>query len=321
MKVLVSNNTKQFFGDQIKQVNPSIELIAIDPNDPENPSWKSIEKCDVFFLTYEFMFAADLNLAIAEPLIELCEQMNFIQTGYAGTDSPLIQNILKTNARVANASGIHAIPIANYVFAQMLRWTKRIDKHIELQKNTNWEAWGGDGELTYKSILILGYGGIGQEVGRLAKSFGMNVTATKRSSFECAFADSVQHPNKTLELLPYADFVVACLPSSKENDNIINKETLSLMKDTAMFINVGRGNAVNEDDLIKALNSGQIACAALDTTKIEPLPSLSGLWDANNCYISPHDSAHSLHAIIRMNELFCENLLNIINEKPIKNLI
>ena len=321
MKVLVSNNTKQFFGDQIKQVNPSIELIAIDPNDPENPSWKSIEKCDVFFLTYEFMFAADLNPAIAKPLIKLCEQMNFIQTGYAGTDSPLIQNILKTNARVANASGIHAIPIANYVFAQMLRWTKRIDKHIELQKNTNWEAWGGDGELTYKSILILGYGGIGQEVGRLAKSFGMNVTATKRSTFECAFADSVQHPDKTLELLPHADFVIACLPSSQENDNIINKETLSLMKDTAMFINVGRGNAVNEDDLIKALNSGQIACAALDTTKIEPLPSLSGLWDANNCYISPHDSAHSLHAIIRMNELFCKNLLNIINEKPIKNLI
>ena len=85
------------------------------------------------------MFAADLNPAIAKPLIELCEQMDFIQTGYAGTDSPLIQNILKTNARVANASGIHAIPIANYVFAQMLRWTKRIDKHIELQKNTNWE--------------------------------------------------------------------------------------------------------------------------------------------------------------------------------------
>lgn len=321
MKILVSNNTKQFFGDQIKQIDSSIELIAIDPNDCESPAWRNIDKCDVFYLTYEFMFAVDLNPKLTEPLINLCSQVRFIQTGYAGTDSPLIQTILKNDAQVANASGIHAIPIANYVMAQMLRWTKRIDKHIELQKNTNWEAWGGDGELTYKSILILGYGGIGQEVGRLAKSFGMQVLATKRSKHECSFADSIHHPDNTLQLIPDADFVVACLPSDEETTNIINKESLSLMKETAMLINVGRGNAVNEEDLIEALNSDQIACAALDTTKIEPLPMDSGLWTAKNCYISPHDSAHSLHAIIRMNELFCENLQNFSNNKPIKNLI
>jgi phosphoglycerate dehydrogenase-like enzyme len=137
----------------------------------------------------------------------------------------------------------------------------------------------------------------------------------------CPFADSIHHPDNTLKLLPDADFVVACLPSDTETTNIINKEALILMKETAMLINVGRGNAINEEDLIEALNSDQIASAALDTTKIEPLPKDSGLWTANNCYISPHDSAHSLHAIIRMNELFCENLLNLINTKPIKNLI
>jgi len=321
MKILVSNNTKQFFGEQIKQIDASIELIAIDPNDYNSPAWEDIDKCDVFYLTYEFMFAVDLNPEFAEPLINLCKQMQFIQTGYAGTDSPLIQEILSTNAKVANASGIHAIPIANYVLAQMLRWTKRIDKHIELQNNSIWEAWGGDGELTYKNILILGYGGIGQEIGRLTKSFGMNVTATKRSKYDCSFADSIHHPENTLKLIPDADFVVTCLPSSPETTNIINKEALNLMKETAMLINVGRGNAVNEEDLIDALNSDQIACAALDTTKIEPLPKESGLWTAKNCYISPHDSAHSLHAIVRMNELFCENLQNIINNRPIKNLI
>ena len=321
MKILVSNNTKQFFGDQIKQIDSSVELVAIDPNNCKSPAWADVDKCDVFYLTYEFMFAVDLNPKLTEPLIDLCKEMNFIQTGYAGTDSSLIQTILQTKAQVANASGVHAIPITNYVFAQMLRWTKRIDKHIELQKNSNWEAWGGDGELTYKNILILGYGGIGQEIGRLAKSFGMHVTATKRSFYECQFADSIQHPDNTLQLLPDADFVVTCLPSNSETTNIINKETLRLMKDTAMLINVGRGNAINEDDLVDALNSDQIACAALDTTKIEPLPKDSGLWVAKNCYISPHDSAHSLHAIIRMNELFCENLQNIINNRPIKNLI
>ena len=321
MKVLVSSLTAEYFGDQIRSVNPEVELVAIDPNNIENPAWNKITECNIFFLTYEFMFAAELNPAIETPLLKLCEQMDFIQTGYAGTDSLLIQNILKTKAKVANASGIHAIPIANYVLAQMLRWNKRIDKHIDLQSHASWEAFGGDGELTFKNILILGYGGIGQEVARLSKSFGMHVSATKRTAFNCQYADSIHHPDEMLELLPHADFIVSCLPSSKDTDDIINKATLALMKETAMLINVGRGNAVHEDDLVEALNSNQIACAALDTTKIEPLPTHSDLWKANNCFISSHDSAHSLHAISRMNELFCTNLLNHINKLPIKNLI
>ena len=321
MKVLVSSSTEQYFGDQIKSIDSSIELISINPDNPTDPSWQDIKNCDVFFLTYEFMFAAEANQELIEPLLNLCKQMDFIQTGYAGTDSNLNQSIMKNSSKISNASGIHAIPIANYVFAQMLRWNKRIDKHIELQNNVSWEAWGGDGELTYKTILILGYGGIGIEVGRLAKSFGMNVVATKRSSYECKYADEIHRPDKILELLPHADFVVCCLPASEETDDIINKETLSVMKNTSMIINVGRGNAVNEEDLIEALNSGTIASAALDTTKIEPLPSSSGLWKANNCFISSHDSAHSLHAIMRMNDLFCSNLSNYINNLPIKNLI
>ena len=321
MKVLVSSSTEQYFGDKIKSIDSSIELISINPDNPKDPSWQDIKNCDVFFLTYEFMFAAEANQELIEPLLNLCKQMDFIQTGYAGTDSNLIQSIMKNSSKISNASGIHAIPIANYVFAQMLRWNKRIDKHIELQNNVSWEAWGGDGELTYKTILILGYGGIGIEVGRLAKSFGMNVVATKRSSYECKYADEIHRPDKILELLPHADFVVCCLPASEETDDTINKETLSVMKNTSMIINVGRGNAVNEEDLIEALNSGTIASAALDTTKIEPLPSSSGLWKANNCFISSHDSAHSLHAIMRMNDLFCSNLSNYINNLPIKNLI
>jgi phosphoglycerate dehydrogenase-like enzyme len=321
MKVLVSSSTEQYFGDQIKSIDSSIELISINPDNSEDPAWEEIKNCDVFFLTYEFMFAAEANPRLEEPLLNLCKQMDFIQTGYAGTDSTLIQSIMKYSSKISNASGIHAIPIANYVFAQMLRWNKRIDKHIELQNNTSWEAWGGDGELTYKTILILGYGGIGIEVGRLAKSFGMNVVATKRSFYECNYADEIHRPDKILELLPHADFVVCCLPASEETDDTINKETLSVMKNTSMLINVGRGNAVNEEALIEALNSGTIASAALDTTKIEPLPKSSGLWKANNCFISSHDSAHSLHAIMRMNELFCSNLSNYLNNLPIKNLI
>ena len=91
-------------------------------------------------------------------------------------DDPFCQAMLKeSKAVIANASSIHAIPISHYVFSQMLRWNKRIDQHIELQQEKNWSPMGGDGELTNKTLLILGYGGIGKEVAKLGKAFRMNV--------------------------------------------------------------------------------------------------------------------------------------------------
>ncbi|MEK9780758.1 MAG: NAD(P)-dependent oxidoreductase, partial [Gammaproteobacteria bacterium] len=88
----------------------------------------------------------------------------------------------------------------------------------------------------------------------------------------------------------------------------------------SMLINVGRGTAIDEDALAKALNSKQIACAALDTTKVEPLPENSSLWTIKNCFISAHDSAHSLQAVPRTFELFLKNLSNLHASKDIENL-
>jgi glycerate dehydrogenase len=85
-------------------------------------------------------------------------------------------------------------------------------------------------------------------------------------------------------------------------------------------VNVGRGSAVNEQDLADALNNKEIAAAALDTTKIEPLENSSPLWTATNCFISAHDSAHSLLSIPRAFHLFAENIKQIKDGKQIKNL-
>ena len=213
--------------------------------------------------------------------------MKFIQTGYAGMDDPFCQAILKeSNAVIANASSIHAIPISHYVFSQMLRWNKRIDQHIELQNEKNWSPMGGDGELTNKTLLILGYGGIGKEVAKLGKAFGMNVVGIRRKPQPCEFADEVLTMDKLEEYLPVSDFMVLALPNSKDTNDLVDKYMLEKLNNSAMLINVGRGNAIKEEDLAEALNSGVISAAALDTTKNEPLEKSSALWTAKNCFIS-----------------------------------
>ena len=110
------------------------------------------------------------------------------------------------------------------------------------------------------------------------------------------------------------------LPNAKYTDDVINKKVLQKLNNSAMLINVGRGNSINEQDLADALNSGELAAAALDTTKIEPLDASSDLWTAKNCFISAHDSAHSLLGLPRSFDLFLENVKNFRENKPIKNL-
>ena len=321
MKLVIAKDTDKYFGSQLRELNFPLEILAIDPEDSSNPSWDSIPECDAFFLSYQFLFAIRDNHELFKPLLNLTKRMKFIQTGYAGMDDPFCQAMLKeSDAVIANASSIHAIPISHYVFSQMLRWNKRIDQHIELQQEKNWSPMGGDGELTNKTLLILGYGGIGKEVAKLGKAFGMNVIGIRRNPEVCEFADKVVTMDSLEEFLPVADFLVLALPNSEETNDVVDKNFLKKINNSAMLINVGRGNAVNEKDLAEALNSDILAAAALDTTKNEPLEKSSDLWSAKNCFISAHDSAHSLLGLPRAFELFLENVKNFKGNQPIKNL-
>ena len=321
MKIVVDSLISNLYESEILELDPNIEIIVLNPEDHTNPSWENVPEVDALFLSYQFLFAVRDHKHLFEPMLKLAKKAKFIQSGYSGMDDPFLQAVLKeTNAIVANASSIYGKPMANYVLAQMLRWNKRIDLHIQLQKEKNWMPNGGDGELTNKNLLIYGYGGIGKEIARIAKSFEMNVTGIRRSPVTCGFADEVKTPEDLKDMLPFADFLVTVLPDSENTRNVIDKKVLKQMNPKGMLINVGRGSAVNEQDLAEALNTGEIAAAALDTTKKEPLEKDSPLWEAKNCYITPHDSAHSLMSLPRSFNLFLENVANLKDGKPIKNL-
>ena len=255
MKIVVDNLISKLYESEILKLDPNMEIIVLNPEDHTNPAWGDIPEIDALFLSYQFLFAVRDHKHLFEPMLEVAKKAKFIQSGYSGMDDPFLQAVLKeTNAIVANASSIYGKPMANYVLAQMLRWNKRIDLHIELQKEKTWMPNGGDGELTNKNLVIYGYGGIGKEIARIAKSFEMNVTGIRRSPVTCEFADEVTTPGDLTDMLPFVDFLVTVLPDSERTRNIIDKKVFKQMNPQSMFINVGRGSAVNEADLAEALN-------------------------------------------------------------------
>ena len=321
MRIVISEDTYKFYRSELLSIDPSMEIISLNPEDSTNPSWERVPESDAFFMSYQFLFAARDIPEIFDSLLALSKRMKFIQSGFAGMDAPILQEVLKEkDILIANASSIYAIPIAHYVFSQILRWNKRIDQHIELQQSKSWTPLGGDGELTDKTLVIFGYGGIGKEVAKLGKAFGMRVTGIRRNPVDDEYADEVLGLESFEDLLPLTDYLILALPDSLQTKDIINHDVLKRLNNSAMLINVGRGTAINEQDLSEALNNNEIAAAALDTTKIEPLENSSPLWNTPNCFISAHDSAHSLLSIPRAFSLFAENIKNIKNGDQIVNL-
>ena len=304
MKICISKSTYDSFKSDFDNNCQGDEFILLDS---EGEVISGEGKPDVAFISYELMFKSLRSKKFFKKYLDLINGSSFVQGSWAGIETKEAQVLIQNSKSFCHGGGIHAIPIATYVFAQMLRSIKSIDEHIDLQKNKDWKQMTSVGELTDMTIGITGFGGIGQEVARIAKAFRMTVFATKRTPVSSDNLDRLFRPAELNEMIRDCDFVVNCLPASDETSKVFSKEQFDLMKDSAMFINVGRGESVDEESLALALKNKEIKCAALDTTDPEPLDKDSPLWTLENCFITPHDSAWGPRAPQRAVDLFVEN--------------
>tara|TARA_Y100001970_G_scaffold158998_1_gene194409 strand:+ start:28263 stop:29219 length:957 start_codon:yes stop_codon:yes gene_type:complete len=304
MKVCLSQTTYNSFKSNFDNLFDENDLIIIDSS---ANIIKGQGKPEVVFISYEVMFKAQTDNKYFKKYLNVIHGCSFIQGSWAGIESKTAQILIEKTNFYSHGGGIHAIPIASYVFAHILRRAKSIDEHIELQKQKKWEPMTSIGELTDMTIGISGFGGIGKEVARLSKAFRMKVLATKRTHSSDINLDRLYKPESLEEMLVKSDYIVNCLPASSETIKTYSSPQFKEMKESAMFINVGRGETVDEPSLIKALKEGQIDSAVLDTTDPEPLSADSELWDLKNCFITPHDSAWGPRAPQRAVDLFVEN--------------
>ncbi len=318
MKICLSEFTYKSFEELLEKNFKNDEFILIDS---EANITSGEGKPDIALVSYELMFKALKSESFFERYLALIDESSFVQGSWAGTESPQAQALISHAKIFSHGGGLHAIPIATYVFAQILRSIKSIDAHIELQREKSWKQMMSVGELTDMTIGITGFGGIGQEVARIAKAFRMKVYATKRTPVISDNLDQLFKPSELDEMLPLCDFVINCLPSSEETYRVFSKFRFELMKTSSMFINVGRGESVDEVSLAEALQEKKILCAAIDTTDPEPLDSSSPLWTLENCFITPHDSAWGPRAPLRAVELFIDNYRRLKEGKKLLNQV
>ena len=317
MKICISEFTFNSFKDTFDEALSEDEILLLNR---EGKLSQGTGVPEVIFVSYEIMFKMLKDELYNNNFIKLAEGCKFIQASWAGIESKAAQDLIKRCGLYSHGGGIHAITIATYVFAQLLRKVKDIDAHIVLQKNKEWRQMTSVGELTDMVLGIAGYGGIGQEVARLGKAFRMEILATKRTPVSSDYLDRLYKPSDLNEMLGLCDFVVDCLPVTNETLGTFSLDQFKAMKPSSMFINVGRGETVVEEDLHTALISGEIECAALDVTDPEPLDQNSPLWELENCFITPHDSAWGPRAPDRAVEVFLSNLERYKRGEKLHNL-
>lgn len=225
--------------------------------------------------------------------------LRFVQGTYAGAGQQLAAAGLTRDEleriQWTSSSGVHATTLAEWSIFGILAFRKGLPRLLADKRDRHWSHYPVE-ELRDATVLIVGFGEIGRETGRLAEAFGMRVATVRRSEGDLD------------ALLPEADAVVVTLPLTDETHGLLDRARIARMKPGAVFVNVGRGGVVDEDALIDALRDGHLAGAALDVFAQEPLPPESPLWELDNVLLSPHTSALSVRENERVVELFAENL-------------
>ncbi|MEO8458517.1 MAG: D-2-hydroxyacid dehydrogenase [Chloroflexota bacterium] len=269
------------------------------------------------------------NPIVPDTIGERAPNVKWVQLTSAGADR-LIESklLLSGQATITTASGIHAIPISEYVIGAIIAFAKGFPRTARAQPEHKWQAFLPT-ELAGATVAVLGLGAIGGRVAQLAKALEMRVLAMRRSATkrmtgaECGepFIDEMFPTSDLHAVLAESDYVVLSVPLTAESRHMIGEAAIAVMKPNAVIVNIARGAVIDHDAMIRALKAGHIGGAALDVTDPEPLPPESELWDLPNVMITPHISGGTPHYMDRAIDLFCDNLRAYLDRKPLRNVV
>ncbi len=237
------------------------------------------------------------------------QNLRWIQVISAGLDKMPFE-YLKTrpDILVTNARGMHGGPMAEFTIGAILLLARKSLEILENQKKHLWDRSVRVEEIAGAVLGIVGAGSIGQTIARKAKVFDMKVLGLNTDGRPVEGIDVMYARSGLHDLLRESDYVVVVTPLTPATRDMFGEAEFRAMKPSAYFINIGRGELVQEDALLKALHEKWIRGALLDVFRQEPLPADSPLWDAPNCVVVPHLSGRSPKYIERAMEIFRHNL-------------
>lgn len=227
--------------------------------------------------------------------------------------------------QVTNFRGIYNDHVAMHAVAMLLAMARNLHTYMRQQHAGDWMRHLADSDILHlpeSTVLVVGVGGIGAEIGRQLQTFGVSVLGVDPRCTVCPEGFVGMHPPAALDsLLPQVDAVVLTLPHTPESEGLMDARRLALMRPHALLVNIGRGATVKLDALLEALQHKRLGGAALDVFEIEPLPPTHPLWREPRALLTPHVAVVGPYIPQRRLEVLCDNARRFEAGLPLRNVV
>ena len=279
---------------------------------------------------------------ITPEILAGASQMRWVQSPTASLEHYIFPELANHSLQLTNMRGLFHDNIADHVFGYMLCFARNLHHYIRLQSQNTWKPFGGKKEgqvffsgpaittdvdlahttLSDATLGVIGLGSIGSEIARRGVCFGMRVVAVDSNPRKKpAGVDKLWGTDQLNDLLKQSDYVVIATPHTPQTKKLFRASQFSLMKSSAILINIGRGVIVDLMDLVAALRTQEIGGAALDVFETEPLPADHPLWGFDNVILTPHVAGHSPRIAERHLNVLLDNIRHFKREEPLGNVV
>lgn len=285
---------KQYY-DRIRAAFPELTVNVVDHHSKVDPYIASTN----VLLTFGTM--------MAEHVLRNAPNLKWIHALGTGTDGIDDLPSLRPEILLTSTRGIHGPPMSEAALTAMLALSRKLHRTVRNQERRVWER-PQPTLLDGKTVGIFGLGIIGSTLVPKCKALGMTVIGVDPLKPDIPGLDGNYTWEEALRIVPALDYVVLFIPSSAQTRSIINAQFLAAMKPTSYLVNLGRGDVIDEEALVKVMQEGRIAGAALDVFRKEPLPEDHPFWSMDNVVITPHLGGTFDEYPKRALPIFCENM-------------
>lgn len=274
--------------DALSDLGPEVEIVGDDPAE--------LGDCDALVT-----FGYDDSFLDAD--------LDWIHSIQAGYDRFPLDAFEKANLTLTNSTGIHRTSVGEFGVGFMLMLAHRLHTYSRQQTDHEWRRpdWDEAFTLAGETLCVVGLGTLGHGIAERADALGMTVTGVRRSGESLPGVEEVYTPDDLHDAISEATFVALAVPLNEETEGMMGEAEFAAMRDDASFLNVARGDCVDQSALVSALEAGELAGAGLDVVEEEPLPESSPLWEMDEVIVTPHAAAAERDYYRHIAELVREN--------------
>lgn len=258
---------------------------------------------------------------VSPEVLARAKQLRWVHSPSAGVDVDLTPAMLASDVVLTSSAGNGGISLAEHSLLLMLMLSRDVPRWMRAQAEQRWDHYR-HAELAGRTLGIYGLGNSGIDLAQKAKAFHMEVLGVRRRPEQPSpYVDEVYGEDGLDGMLERSDFVVVTAPNTPTTRGRFDAAAFGRMKESAYFICISRGGIADDDALLEALQSGQIAGAGLDAHGVEPLPPESAFWTLPNVIVTPHNGATSDGTLRRGEEIVLDNLRRFTAGEELHNVV